>query len=591
MIKIPNTTKQFFQSNRSDILGSIWSSFNLDLTSNLGKLRISPRGMLTCKSTDSGLENLGVATAFRVLGTSASANYGIWACAGTKMFKNSGAIYGNFVEDVTTGTPTLDSSFDQDLEIFNGKLYVSGLANGDLAFLDTSGDWSTTATTDLIAGSMVVYGNRLYYVLNTSSVGSTIDGTTLVAPSGNPNTVINSINLGNFGGESRNTITCLRASSNRIWIATINKSGGKGRIYEWDGASVDPTRYYTLESAGALAMTIKDDVPWIMDVDGRLLAYNGGAFIEKARLPVKDSRYLKNPFDSDAKDRFIHFNGMSVSDDRVLFLINNENEDYEASIQENLPSGIWEYHDTTGLYHKKSLSSWVYLNSTEETDYGFNRINSVGAIFSLKSTSNASNYNGSILCGAGYYSDATTVVYGTFIDDTNDTVVKTGYIVTPEIQSSNIHDDWNRFIAFHNKFLNDADDIKVKYRIETQEPIEVTGTWDTVETFKTTTDLTLKVGYEVEILSGKGSGMVAHIKSVSYDNVVYTVTLDESLTGVNGTFKARIQNWTLLVPKNLLDYKEFTVGKVSKWVQFKVFCKWTGKNEINELQIFNEKHK
>lgn len=585
MIKIPGQSKQLIQTNKSTVLGN-WSSFNLDLTSNVGKILISPRGLATTTSADDS--DLKVASAFRVLGTSGDANYGIWACCGTKMFKNTGVIYGNFTEDSTTGTPTLSTSLDQDLEIFGGKLYVSGLANGDLAFLDTIGNWSSTAANG-IYGSMTVYGNRLYYTQGVSTIGSTIDGSTLVAPSGNPNTISYSLNLGNFGGSTRNTITCLRAGSNRIWIATINKDGGKGRIYEWDGASVNPTRFYQLESGGALAMVIKDDVPWIMDVDGRLLAFNGGSFQEMARLPISNNRYLKNPFDGDAYDRFIHFNGMSVQDDRILMLINNQKVGEGSPIEENLPSGIWEYSKDNGLYHKHSFSTWKYQITTTETDYGFNRISAVGALSTFKSTSSAANYNGTIICGLAYTTDATTTAYGIFIDDTNDEEVKTGYLVTNQIFSNTIRDTWQNIQIAHQELLNSTDSIKVKYRTKTETSTELTATWASTTTFITTTDLRAYVGYEVEVLNGTGSGMVAHITSVDWDNTNYTIHLDETITGATGTSKVRIQNWKKLTGENKGDFTQFNIGVTSRWIQFKVFFKGSGPNEIDELIINNVK--
>lgn len=49
----PNTnrTVPYFQSNRSDRLGSIWSSFNIDLQSNLGALRLSAKLVTNVDST------------------------------------------------------------------------------------------------------------------------------------------------------------------------------------------------------------------------------------------------------------------------------------------------------------------------------------------------------------------------------------------------------------------------------------------------------------------------------------------------------------------------------------------------------------
>ena len=68
MIKIPANNK-WVQSNRGDIFGSIWSSFNIDLTQQRdrqkGNIRIT---RMLRAATSAVLTNLGVPVAFRRLG-------------------------------------------------------------------------------------------------------------------------------------------------------------------------------------------------------------------------------------------------------------------------------------------------------------------------------------------------------------------------------------------------------------------------------------------------------------------------------------------------------------------------------------------
>jgi hypothetical protein len=592
MIKLPNDSKRLIQSNRSNLLGDIYSSFNLDLSSNLGKIKVSPRSLLT---TSSGtVENLGVASSFNILGTSGDANYGIWTPAGARMFKNSGLIYGNFTQDATTGTPTdLNSgSTNPDSEIYDGSLFVTG--NNKLYKLATTGNWSTITGGLGARGAIIKYGNKLYFVHNGSEIAYSTGSTPTTPTSysvGGSNAVGSTLNLAFFGGSTSNTITSLRASSNRIWIATMNERGGKGRIYEWDGASTDPIRFYVLESAGALAMTIKDDVPWIVDTDGRLLAYNGGAFVEKARLPVKNYRYLRNPFATLATDRFIHFNGMSVVEDRIQLLINGQYQKENLPLEPELPSGIWEYTDSNGLYHKESLSTWIYQSTTTAADYGISRLKSVGALATFKSTSDASNYNGSLICGAEYYTDATTAAKGIFIDDTNDTIVKTGFLVTPEYHSATTLDNFQSAILKHRQFLDADDSIVIKYRTEKVAALEITGTWTSTTTFTTSTNLGAYLGYEVFITNGKGAGIAAHISSVTGSGT-YTVTLDEAIGDSSGTFKALVENWTKCAASASGEqFKEFSFLAASEFIQLKTFFKVTGEFEMNELQVNNVKQK
>ena len=50
-------------------------------------------------------------------------------------------------------------------------------------------------------------------------------------------------------------------------------------------------------------------------------------------------------------------------------------------------------------------------------------------------------------------------------------------------------------------------------------------------------------GYEVQVIQGTGSSKTAHITRIDNHNTYYTVTLDDTFTGVTGTAKAVIQRW------------------------------------------------
>lgn len=84
----------YLQTNRSDDLGSLWSSFNLDFQSNLGAIRLSPK--LVTNTTSSDDADLGCPSAFDYFDDR-------WfAICGTKIFSNSSElITGSFTEDTS----------------------------------------------------------------------------------------------------------------------------------------------------------------------------------------------------------------------------------------------------------------------------------------------------------------------------------------------------------------------------------------------------------------------------------------------------------------------------------------------------------
>lgn len=583
-IKIPNETKQFKQVANSDILGNIWSSFNLDLSENVGRIRVSGRGKLV---TGSGtLANMETPVAFWYYRHSSDR---IWCIAGSRVFYNTGDPDDTFIEDATASTPT-DLNDGCDAALFNGGFYISGSGN---LYKFLAGTWSTVSTAPNGGdASVCVFANRFYSSQSSSQIYSCDTTDTVVEPTSSPNTNLYTLNIGDFAGglADDNKITCIRAASDRIWIATINTggstasmSGNRGRVFEWDGVSTRPSKVYELDSMGALSMVIKDDIPHITDANGKLLKFNGSSFEEVARLPISQSRYFNNPAGSTTQ-RFIHPKGMELRDDKICLLINNENSD--ASINENIPSGVWEYDENIGLYHRHSIGI------ADGTDFAQNRLSEVGALFWSKSASDTDN-DGDLMCGARYFTSATVTAYGVFINNTKDTLKKVGYFVTTKIDSNSVTDSWQKIYVKHKRLLDASDRISIKYRTTEATAIEGTITWTSTTTFTSTLGLSsIAVGDEVEVTAGTGGGQIEHISAITENAGTYTVTLENAVTGATGTGKARFQKWiragTADITGQVEDIAEQAIAVISNWIQIKCVMYFTGKDEINELELVNQ---
>lgn len=595
-IKIPNNN-QYVQTNKSDIFGNIQGSFGLDLTSKLGELGVT-RTLQTTSQANGGAPQSTLTSypvGFVVHNDGSSTK--IWTAVGLsgtgKPHASASAVANaGFVVDATTGVPTdCDSTLsDISLITFSGgsspTLCVT--ANSKL-YVRTTGNWTSTAIT---AGGgpwmMTGFGGRLYMTISgVSKIISTVDGTTMIAPS---NTYALQLDL-NF------IPTVMRGASNRIWIGTIAKTG-KGYVYEWDGSQTQVTRGYRLEAQGCLAMVIKDGMPWLIDSNGKLLTYSNGTFIEKARLPI-DSKFLLRATNS-VNNRFIHPNGMTIVDGRINILINNVLDDNGSSIPEFCPSGVWEYDDNIGLYHKHALSYTLTTTNTI-TDYGQNRVSGVGAISEMKLTNSATNATGNLVIGAVVYTNASATDSGIWTNDTFDAVSGTtgqyntqggGYVVTTKILSANIKDTFNKLFSFHKKYATSSDKMKIEYRQTEATPTEASITWTSTTTFTTTTDVLALVGYEVEGIQGTGSGQTAHITTVSVNGGTYTVTVDDAFTGVtSGTAKVRIQNWTLAGTFSTQTDEIFDTNLselASFWIELKVTFIWARKNKLFGLLLTNK---
>ncbi len=607
MIQVPKITNpylpaQWNQKNDSDLSGSLWVSFNLDFSENEGKLRLGKR-LLANTLTSDVAALAGYPVGFRIQNQTGKA---IWTVANTQVFYQavsypSGTGTG-FLADANTSTPTDCSSALSDIELFNGELYVSRNSSSVSYLPANSSTWSTIASFGN-GGSptpLCVYGNRLYSVGGTGQILS-INTSHVVATAGNTFTV--AIPDGTTGTQ---LITFMRAASNRIWIGTLNLNGNKGYIHEWDGSAQTVTKSYRLEAAGALACVIKDDIPYVIDSLGQLIVWNGGTFTKLDMLNRRNKKILFNAAGTD-NTRFIHPNGMSVVNGKINMLIDGRNYDNATasanSIEETIPSGIWEYDENRGLIHKGSIA--VAHAADTIKDYGQVKISGVGALAEWNVPSTSTTRNGTLLCGASYYQDATTVKSGIFYDDSNDTLQKAGYFITtkqPAVDAkgnSSVQNMWQNIYTVYKKLLDSNDKMVVKYRVYEAEPITATITWASTTTFTTTTDVTAYwtsgTGYEVEVLNGIGAGKCSHITSIVNNSGTYTVTVNETYTGATGTAQARFQFWTYIdtisynssLPAGV-TFDQAGIGALSNWIQFKIWMLFTGKDEIEKLLIVNQ---
>jgi len=580
-IILPSSFKNFgvgeevidtLQTNTSTVLGDFVGTFNCDLYTNKGKIRVSPRGMFNTATND-------IPVAIKAF---LKSNTPCWATlAGSYVyFSSSLNPSSTFTQDATSGTPTTGNSLYGDMEIFNGKLYVTTGTNTQYYFNGNT-TWTTLSVgTGTCANLLCVYNNRMYMSDNFTNIVSW-NTSNSVATIGNQFTI--STKSGNNSFQS--FITFMKVAQNRIFIGTMNNNGGKGYVYIWDGTS--PTTFdkqIELKSVGALSCVVWNDIPYIMDTRGILMEYNGANFVEIARLPLFNKRQLTGANYS-SNNRFIHPNGMTVSWDRINILVNNA---VDLGIEPYCPSGVWEYDPSVGLYHKTSTTN-TSVGSTTITDYGQVYVNAVGALVDANIYSDASTYAGTLLWGC-----SSTFANGISTNDSTNTTQKWGYIITPEMYSQNIESMWGLLYARYGQLLNSADEIVIKYRSIIDAPQELGITWVTTSSF-TAGSSVLALGYavgdEVEIVEGYGGGKSAHITSISANGL--TVGLDDTFTGVGtNTATARFTHWKKLgtiTPTTTLKPQfskfPFPINNNDTKIQVKVCMQFLGNDELEQIQV------
>lgn len=592
----PQENKNYQQNNRTNIypLGNLWSTFNIDLQSNLGVIRLAQK--LVTNTTSSDDTDLGLPIAFEYFDDR-------WfAICGTRVFKNtSEALTTTFSEDASTGAQTNYDPNLSDLEVFDDRLWSSTVSNlYSKATGSGTGTWTDRHTfASSSATHLIKYFkkfDRLYFIDNVDTVSS-INAANTVADT--PDDY--SIALGDSIGE----LSAIEVTSQFIWLGTTkvsNSSAGNGNIGtigQWDGISAQLTNEYALNAAGCIALTVLEDIPYAIDSEARILKYTGFSFEEIARLPVDRTLLTGATSTGFTNGRFVHPNGFVATKNKtLLILVNNKNGDANSTINENFPSGIWEVDLITGNCTHRYSPTLKAFSSDTITDFGQNRILSPGGLKMNTLSSASTDGRSTMICGFGYYTDATSTKTGIFIDspakpDTDHEGQKRGYVVSDWFESSEVASAWDDWWISYRQFLNSSDNITVKYRNVEESPVEASITWVNTTSFTVLNSAvvvsnywTSGTGNEVEILQGTGSGACVHITNAVNNAGTWTVTIDEAVTGVTtGTAKARFQKWIKVFPTYTMDqlrsFNQFTIGSNSApRIQIKTCFSFTGNGEF-----------
>lgn len=593
-IRIPSQTNPILnQTNDSSIFGTITESFNLDLTSDLGKI----------KTTKTLLSKSGVYQ----LATGAFGSSG-FPCGGVATFSNN--IYlingenvwvgGNspsdaIVIDTQTLTPTVTIQTG-DIKTYNSKLWVT---NSSSIFYSTGGAWTNLYSygTGNQAHLFETQGSYLYFSFDNYKVGR-IDTANTVSTTG---TGTYNPNIPGY------TISFLKSDGNKLWIGYLNTSGGSNEttlIVLWDGSSENvASAIYKIKSRGILAGAIVNGVPHVVDSNGRLLAFNGSFFQEIAKFPLKAS---ENLYGLQANhDRSIHPNGMDYDPVNNDLLINVSNVKYFTGGVPtffDFPGGVWSYKKETGLIHKYSPSLQPIADSgtTNLIDWGQFNIVFAGALNVLRLAA-TNNEKGRVLFGSTIATGSTIDVATTSItvtlctNDTAETAQNVGQFVTTEIHSQSIIETWQKIYAMYQKLGSANDKIVVKYKTEKDSPTTASITWADIDRITTTTDVSnYQIGDEVKFIQGTGSGKSFTITSIVDNAGTYTVILSESVpSGVIGlTGIAQFEKWIKageITNTDTSQYKEMAVSlkNISPFLQVKVQMQFTGDNEMYGLFVIS----
>lgn len=603
--RIPNNGI-YNQPSKGDSQGNLYTSHNLDLRKNPSKLGVSSRLTVLVKDNDSGISNMGVPIAVAIAQKTNVKQYYV-ACgigqgigtAGTGkiLVSDSATITDDYDNEGTASTPTTIHLDYSDMVGWRSFLYVSTftlVASSKLQQLTSSWDTDFLNTR---SGAYKTQGGlkNLCPAFNGNLYFTDDDEVNYIPPSGNA--VQSGTGIVDCLGVYRPI--WIRSSSNRLWIGLMTKDSGigsRGFVAEWDTTGTAFNKVYDIEAPCALSCAIKNDVPWIVDAYGRLKRFNGGAFVEVARLPVANMNIeMPGIYDDTTNARWIHHRGMDVVDGRININVNNFVS--TGVYIEEMPSGVWELNEDNPifpfLYHKASPCT---TSAASVIDWGQKQISTAGCLFGSKRST------ATYLAGYGYYTDnATTERKGLFYDDIATNANKRGIFTLPFISSSEVGDTWQK-LSYRFRPLQSGDSIIAKQRTAKHAtlPLLIGITWTSTTTFTTSTNIlaydaaTLGFKPEIEIVMGTSSGTTAQITGVvDSGGGVYTATLDDAIGAISGSGKAYITNFRKITSITDTGIHESTqpIGVSDTKVQIKTELRVTGDFELDDITIINSSHK
>jgi hypothetical protein len=559
--QIPDAEGRVRQLGLNDTFGELWSSFNIDLHTNPGKIKLATPLKLVVNNTTLSGERVEALAMY---------NSSIYAVTNTEFFRSITPPYTSWnlinntpsaADDAVVFGGQLVIGTSQDLDAWNGALYTS--------------DWWTalagdppleSATTAAHVFEVLHIGTETLTVTN----GNKVEAYT--GPIAGPGTFV-TVDLGT-GARA----TCVKGSIDKAWIGSYTESGDTAYVYEWDGASSNYDRAYPIGAKAVLAMEIDDNVPLIVTERGEIKKFNGAGFTTVAQFPFASKPIFADGVETgliqnNPTSRPVHPKGMKRVGNIVYIFTNFANSsNTDTPIAERTPGGIWALDLTNySLTHLASPDGQMNFDASSPLLI----INDPSGRIFVGGEKNI----GSNRCGVWLEDLAATTNYG--------------YFVTPELESGNVQDVYDEIVA--KALVPTSGKIEVKYRTTKDNTFPLlaeTVSWTSTTVFTTTTDLSyVKTRYdagerdEVEVFLGQGSGRLAHVSSITYSAPTYTVTVDETI-GSNGTTASlRFDNWKK-VPVSMTtadgELKRMGVGKPGTWAQFKVAL--TGSSGLPEIR-------
>jgi hypothetical protein len=569
---IPNNG-QIRVNNTSDVSGELSETFNIDLSSSQGKIKVSRKlsRVLT--------EGVDIAT------PAGFVDMLTWD--GNHFVLTEDEVYAcDVAEDPTdpSNWTEITAIGDLDLEstavVFDGLMRISkstGISewNGSATYdpdwwtVDESGPALTALYPHVL--EVVQSQKETIYVTDKNLVhylekGSTVKTVTL----------------------DSNVVACCLAPglSGAMWVGTYNETNGNAQVYEiYTGEVVGSTsvyrQAYPVDALAVLAIWMVNNTPYIVTERGEIKQFNGAGFSTVAEFPFKFSErtldgVISGQIQASNRSRPIHPKGVRVHNDSVFINVNMDSAEDAYAVNTRSHTGVWEFNYKTGqLNHRFAFAD-------QTNNYG----SSVGGFaYPILIVDNQYTF----LIAGGY--DGATSKDNVYM--TTD-AVNQGWFVTPEIMSQSVADAYES--VYHKaKTMTSGEEIVLQYRTSKRDTAYGTANWTSTDTFVTTDDWSsVSVGDLVRVSHGYAAGDYANVTEINASTATCTVTVDREIganTETSYVYSDNFQKDPTTYTQDDGEWKRMGGYGTNPWIQFMVIlngdieyrqfiCKGNSKNEL-----------
>jgi hypothetical protein len=351
MIRIPTAEKAYGQENTSDLTGNIYVTKNISFDSQ-GYLQLS-------NATPAMYSQADDADFDEVAAFCRCDDYGYFAGTHDAPYEIDEIRPYGVKPAKIVDAGAIGCDIEGDATFFGSSMIVS--QDTDVDYYTPSTNTWTDTNISLTGTSQSQHPLEHFLSLNALAVANVTSVALYVSPitatptpfaSGGVNSVLQL--PPNF------YVTGMTYFNDNLYVATMNREGGKAALYVWDGTGTAAQSVYAVDSLIIWDVETYQDSVVCITGSGEILRFNGSGFTQLAALPI----YYTERKMADESNIDMYKNCLKAAGD--LLYINWCSDAYDLKLNDQ-SDGIWCYDPKVGMYHRYAPSGATAIYDTIPT--------------------------------------------------------------------------------------------------------------------------------------------------------------------------------------------------------------------------------